>query len=460
MHDVRKGMGLHESVDYGQFRAIFVTGGPGSGKDVILREAIAASNITELNFTQALDILNDKHKLAMKSMNPKCESVRNRGPLIINGPADDIEKINHIKEELEELGYSTMMIFVSTDNRTSQERNSLLSRMMVESVRQDKWLKSQENNKRFTELFENFVAFDNTGNLDTKEEDINTIYQSTKLFLDAKVINETVEDWLNRNSKYNINKEIRSLFKEENVKKDSKSIQLKTIGKYNASFRAKGPADIKGDNSGSLVSGQDQIKGDTGPRKDPNGKGHSGGAWHGVYSTEEGNPTLKINPPAKEPNFQKDNDKEKIKKRGDKATSSNAGRIGRPDGVGQTYDSRAGGQSAAAGAGLSQNLYGESENFSNDDVSNFAAQSGAVQANPLSSAYEPKKSFDKFRKKIKKEAIDHYTVDMGVGGTLGGAGNKEGMDSYFDQQRNIGLKIKRKINKKFNQSKDDGKDGQ
>ena len=451
MHDVRKGMGLNESYNRGMFKAIFITGGPGSGKDVIIREAIASEKATELNFTQVLDILNDKHKLAMKSMNPKFESVRTRNPLIINGPADDLEKINRIKEELEEIGYSTMMIFVNTDNKTSQERNSSLSRVMVESIRQEKWCKSQENTKYFTELFNNFINFDNTGNLDNKEEDITEIYQTTQNFLDSTKVDMVVDNWLSKT------------IKEENVKKtNAKAIQLKTVGKYNPSFRAKGPADIKRDNSGSLVYGKDQISGDTGPRKDPNGRGHSGGAWSGVYNTsyntEEKGPTIKFNPPAKEPNFNYDKDKLKKQKKGDKSLS--AGRVARPDGVTPTYDTRAGGQGAAAGAGLGNQTYSETVDYNNDDVSNFSAQSGSVQANPLSSAYEQKKSFDRFRKKIKKEAIDHHTVDMGVSGTLSGAGNKQGMDSYFDQQRNIGVQIKRKVNKKFNQSKDDGKDGQ
>ena len=54
MHDVRKGMGLNEEYDRGQFRAIFVTGGPGSGKDIIIREAIASNRTMELNFSQKI----------------------------------------------------------------------------------------------------------------------------------------------------------------------------------------------------------------------------------------------------------------------------------------------------------------------------------------------------------------------------------------------------------------------
>ena len=442
MKDVRKGMGLHESYTHGHHKAIFVTGGPGSGKDVVLREAIAESRAVEFNFTQVCDVLNDKHKLAMRSMNPRFESIRTRGPLIINGPADDLERIAFVKEELEELGYETLMIFVNTTNEASQERNSMLSRMMTESVRQDKWLKAQGNTKYFNESFTNFIEFDNTGKIETKEEDITEIYLTTKLFLDSRVINEIADDWFTRNNKVDINERIASLFKENNVKTNSKSIQIKTIGRYNSSLSAKGPADIKSDNSGSLVGGQDQIKGNTGPRKDlSRGQGITGGAGSGAY--QESAPTLKISPIPKEPNFQKDNDKEKVKKRGN--TSLSAGRVARPDGVGQSYDTRAGGQGAAAGAGLGQAM-GESQDYSNAQPSSAAMPgSSALSPNPLSGNFTPKKAdFKYFRNKIKKEAIDSpaESGSMGVGGVLGGATNKEPMG---DNKGNlIGVEIKKK----------------
>jgi len=432
MHDVRKGMGLNEELYRGHFKAIFVTGGPGSGKDIVIREAIAEAKAVELNFIQARDYLGDKQKLSEKTNDFRREAIRARGPLIINGPADDIEKITYIKEELEELGYNTMMIFVHTNNETSKERNSNLTRMMAESVRQDKWQKAQENIIQFNEMYNNLVTFDNTGNLDTKEEDINDIYQSTKAFLDSKAVNESATDWLNRNV---------NLFGENNVKKtNAKTIQLKTTGKYNPFYRAKGPNDQRPDNAGSLVSGRDQIKGDTGPRKNTGiGSSVTGGAWHSAY--EESVPTLKISPPAKEPNFQKDNNKEKIKKRGDKSLS--AGRVGRPSGVGQEYDTRAGGQGAAAGAGLGQVGYSESQEYSNASQNGTAMLGAKLEPNPLA------------EKKKKKLTFKEYNgfqndVESGVGGVLGGGDNKERMDSYKDPNRNIGIQIVQKKKKKFN----------
>jgi len=433
-HDVRKGMGIHEDVNHGMFHAIFVTGGPGSGKDIVIREAIAESKIVELNFIQAQDYLGDKQKLSEKTNDFRREAIRNRGPLIINGPADDKDRIAHIKEELEELGYSTMMVFVNTSDEVSKQRNSLLSRMMVESVRQDKWEKSQQNTKYFTESFENFIAFDNTGDIASKEDDITDVYESTSVFLGTKGFNETSEDWLNRN--YNLQES-------KNVKTNNRFLQ--TTKNY-SSPRAKGPDDITPDNSGSIVpSGPDQVKGNTGPRKVPS-KTYTFGQNAGAYS-EETQPKIQKFGEPKESKFNQDNDKEKLKKRGiDKSGKESA--LGRPDGLGNTWNTRTNGSGLTGGAGLGNQTYSE-DVFSNANPASTASP-GGVGPNPLSSDYAEKKDFRNFRnkyKKTQKESIDSPCDEMGVSGIMGGASNKEPMQTPADKFNLAGITIKKKKNK-------------
>jgi len=459
MHDVRKGMGLNESADRGLFKAIFVTGGPGSGKDIVIRECISESKAVELNFQQAYDYLCDKQKLSEKSNDNRRESIRCRGPLIINGPADDFQRITYIEEELSELGYETMFVFVDTTNEASKERNAKLSRMMVESIRNEKWHKSQNNKDWMMNHYDNVLVFENNASISEIEETITETYQLVNKFIEQKEYSDIAKDWLDINGLINIDDKFSRLFGESNVKKNSRSIQkLNIVGKYNSNFRAAGPADITKTNDrvyGSSGVG-DSIRGDTYPRKDPNGRGHSGGAWSGAYSTEEkkfktnesGNPTLKINPAPKESNFSKDNDKEKVKKRGDKSLKLQ--RMARPDGVGQEYDTRAGGQGAAAGAGLGNQTYSETVEFSNAQPSSAAMPgSSALQPNPLSNAYDSKKKdFKKFRSSLKEFNGFQNDTEMGVGGVLGGASNKEPMQSYKDQERNIGIKIIKKKKRK------------
>lgn len=187
MKDVRKGMGINEQFNRGSHKAIFVVGGPGSGKDLIIREAIAESKIVEHNYTQILSILGDKQNLSNKSKNLRMESVRNRQPIIINGSATDLDTISYIKEELEELGYETMMVFVETTNEFSQQRNSTLKRMVAESVRHDKWMNSLKNVDVFYEMFDNYITFNNSENLDLIEEGIDDVYKTSTSFLEQSI---------------------------------------------------------------------------------------------------------------------------------------------------------------------------------------------------------------------------------------------------------------------------------
>ena len=430
IHDTRKGMGLHENTERGMFHAVFVTGGPGSGKDVIIREAIAESRIVELNFIQAQDYLGDKQKLSEKTSDFRREAIRNRGPLIINGPADDVDRITHIKEELEELGYKTMMIFVNTTNETSKERNSLLSRMMVESVRQDKWLKSQKNTKYFNEAFKNFVVFDNTGSILEKVEDIHQVYEFTNNFLDSKVLNETSEDWLNRN-----NNNINSLFKEDkNVKTYNRFLHRTK----NTGITTKGPGDITADNSARYPA--DNVKDGSSSNKRPN-KTYTFGQNAGVYAEEA---SLKVYSDKKESNFSKD--KEKVKKL---KTSPSSDRSVKVDGLGSEWNTRTNGSGLTGGAGLGNQTYSEciGQEYSNANPASTAMPSGG-SPNPLSGEYN--KDFKKFRKSIKKEGMDDpCSCDMGVGGTLGGASNKEPMVTPYDNKVKVSDIIKdNKKNKK------------
>ena len=299
---------------------------------------------------------------------------------------------------------------------------------MVESIRHDKWLKSQDNLKLYSEKFKNFISFDNNKSIEYIEEDITETYHKINQFIDSKLVTMVSRDWLENRNRLNNG----YIFKEEkNVQKTNRFIQRKTGGE-----RADSPADSTPDNRANDPNSGD-IRYD-GPKK------------RGTYTfrtySEAKAPTLQKRSEPKESNFSQDKDKIRMKKRGD--TSQRAGRVGRPDGVGQEYDTRAGGQGAAAGAGLGNQTYSETIDYSNGNNQSTGKLPG-VSPNPLSSDYEQpvKKTFKKFRN-IKEFAGFQNDTESGLAGVLGGAGNVEKMDSYKDPLRNIkndyGLKIKKK----------------
>ena len=396
MQHTRKGMGIHENVNRGLFKAIFVTGGPGSGKDIVIREAIAESRAVELNATQAFEYLADKQKLSEKTNDFRREAIRNRGPLIINGPADNIDKINHIREELEDLGYSTMMVFVNTTNEVSQERNTKLARMMVESIRYDKWSQAQKNKQLFSESFNIFLQIDNTGSLESIEEDITNTYLNINTFIENRSYGDVCLSWLEKHGKLNIGDKLEIVKEEKNVQNTNKFTQIKT----NQGLKAAGLDSIPADNRAGNPNADD-IKWDADKKRKT--------FIFRTYS-ESQEPTLKINPVPKETNFSKDKEKVNKKRFTDAPTVSQ--RLRNTTGIGPEFDTR---------------------------------QQGTVY--PMSGlgdvTYREQKEFSEFRKVI--EAIDDPgAVDMGVGGTLNGATNKEPMQSYKDSERNIGLQIKKK----------------
>ena len=61
--DVRGGMGLHESVNHGMFKAIFISGGPGSGKDYVISNTLEGQGLIEISSDKALEFLMDKKGL-------------------------------------------------------------------------------------------------------------------------------------------------------------------------------------------------------------------------------------------------------------------------------------------------------------------------------------------------------------------------------------------------------------
>ena len=407
--DVRKGMGLNENHNRGLFKAIFVTGGPGSGKDVIIREAIAEQKFTEITPVQAYNYLMDKKALSEKSNDLRRESIRNRGPLIINGPADDHTKIMTIKEELEELGYSTIMVFVDTTNEASQSRNEKLTKMIAESVRKEKWEQAQACKESYRQNFKQFISLNNSGLLEEIEGDITDIYQKLNTFIDNKTYVEEAYRWLESHGKLNTNDSITVLVKENNdVKKNSRFIQrLQERKSSSVVYRkdssapsAAGPGDITPDNRAGDTNA-DNIKWD--------GRKPRGSFIFRTYTqTEENNPNIKIFPEPKESNFSKD--KEKVNKKRWTNSPTVSQRMRNVDGVGPQFDTR---------------------------------QQGTVY--PMSGlgdvTYREHRDFRSFRKGLVEAIDDPGANDMGVGGTLGGATNKEPMQNPKD---NIGVTIKKK----------------
>jgi hypothetical protein len=217
--------GVH---DKAIFKAVFLAGGPGSGKDYVLDNTLAGHGLTEINSDKALEFLMDKEGLD-KTMpaheNEKKDIVRGRAKnitelrqrlallgrngLIINGTGDDVEKISKIKKKLEELGYDSSMIAVNTADEVSKQRNiergQRGGRTVPEHIRKEKWDSVQAGRADFAKMFgPNYMEFDNSEDLRTappevvkaKKEEMLQLFTNVKNFVAAKPTSDVAKEWI------------------------------------------------------------------------------------------------------------------------------------------------------------------------------------------------------------------------------------------------------------------------
>jgi len=233
-NDVRKGMRLHEDIlregvhDKSIFKAYFLGGGPGSGKDYVLSNTLDGHGLVEINSDKALEYLMDKEGLD-KKMPDNEEAQRNvvrkraknvtelrqrlalhgRNGVIINGTGDDPEKYLDIKKRLEALGYDTHMIMVNTADEVSKARNiergQRGGRTVPENIRSEKWQAVQDARPQLAKMFrDKYIEFDNSEDLrtaapevvDAKKKELESIYKYVQKTSGQPPKHELAKGWI------------------------------------------------------------------------------------------------------------------------------------------------------------------------------------------------------------------------------------------------------------------------
>lgn len=126
-------------------QAMFIMGGPGSGKDYVINNILNRFNIVEVQIDQ---ILSGAAKKILES----------NSNLLVNCGAD-LDKICLVKSMLE--GYKFSHTIVSVSNKVSRERNDSRAKPMNESTRIRKWLDAEKLSSKLEETF----VFSNSINL-------------------------------------------------------------------------------------------------------------------------------------------------------------------------------------------------------------------------------------------------------------------------------------------------------
>jgi len=194
--------------DKGILKAVFMAGGPGSGKSYVASQLFgipkkmnisigglkSVNSDTEFEFllkkygfatygTGKLDIdkwpdevfdmiaggdedsenmtLRKKAKLMTKDRKEKY--MEGRLGMIIDGTGHKYEKLKKEKDQLEKLGYDCYMVFVNTSLKVAHQRNKERERRLPENILEKSWKDVQNNLGKYQGLFgSNFAVVDNS----------------------------------------------------------------------------------------------------------------------------------------------------------------------------------------------------------------------------------------------------------------------------------------------------------
>tara|TARA_B100000900_G_C20460646_1_gene667123 strand:+ start:219 stop:884 length:666 start_codon:yes stop_codon:yes gene_type:complete len=207
---------LQEGVyDPNIFKAIFLAGGPGSGKSYVVRRTTGGLGMKIVNsddiYEKMLndagleaspeDIFSDKGqeiRLKAKATTKRMQGnfLEGRLGLIIDGTGKDYDKIARQVQGLKKLGYDTYMIFVNTSLDTAQERNRMRSRTLPEKQVETMWKGVQKNIGKFQSLFgsSGMIIVDNN---DAGEDVFNKVWKRCMMLVKKKVTNHIAKRWIN-----------------------------------------------------------------------------------------------------------------------------------------------------------------------------------------------------------------------------------------------------------------------
>jgi len=203
------------------FKAVFLAGGPGSGKSFVAKKTTLGFGFKMINsdlpFEMGLEKAGISKKMSdedspetvlkrdvvrahAKDITKKRMNIFLKGKLglVIDGTGKDYNKIAKQKQKLEKLGYDTYMIFVNTSLDVAKQRNAKRERSVADAVVVDGWNQVQSNMGKFQKLFgsNKFRIVDNSTTSNDKQIFIE-IWKEIEKFAKNNVTNPLGKKWIN-----------------------------------------------------------------------------------------------------------------------------------------------------------------------------------------------------------------------------------------------------------------------
>ena len=198
------------------FKAVFLAGGPGSGKSFVIgKTALQALGFRLINSDDAFEkglkragLTTDADDIASaqgqavrakaKALTGKImtRALEGRMGIVIDGTGKDYAKIKKQVDMLRTLGYAVHMLFVNTDLDTALERNRMRPRSLPDDLVTKMWKDVQKNIGKFQGLFRNrMIVIDNSKGSDIEASTLEA-YKDIKTWAAKAPENSIAVKWI------------------------------------------------------------------------------------------------------------------------------------------------------------------------------------------------------------------------------------------------------------------------
>ena len=203
------------------FKAVFLAGGPGSGKSFVVgKTALKSLGFRLINSDDAFEKGLQKAGLTMdpndifsaqgqdirvksKALTGKImtRAIEGRMGLVIDGTGKDYAKIKKQVDMLRKIGYAVHMIFVNTDIETAMDRNQGRDRSLPDAEVSKMWKDVQKNIGKFQTLFRNRMTIvDNSEGSDIDKQTMQA-YKKIKAWSEKPPENGFAIKWIKSQKK-------------------------------------------------------------------------------------------------------------------------------------------------------------------------------------------------------------------------------------------------------------------
>ena len=196
------------------FKAVFMAGGPGSGKSFIANRTTGGLGLKIINSDSPFERFLKREGLSLKmpasetekrdvererakkvTASKKFHAVKSRLVIIIDGTGHKYDKVADQAKMLQQIGYETSMVFVNTSLEVALTRNEQRARSVQPKLVKKSWQDVQNNMGKFQNFFgpSRFFIVDNNG---VEEDMLEISTKHIRRAISSPVNNKIATAWI------------------------------------------------------------------------------------------------------------------------------------------------------------------------------------------------------------------------------------------------------------------------